>query len=520
MIAVAAFLSLWFTLKAAGRLRISIWIPAAMLLISPYFWLMQGSVLSHTSGLAMTALMTWAFIVWQQEGKLQFATIAGLAWAFLFLNRTYTSSWIALPFAIFVLIGLYRSPKLKLFVGTATFAACAAIGVAIFLVYNYQVSGDPFLSSYLYYDPADGPGFGSRHSVNYSVAHSLAAGWEALEFNLRTLNTRLWGFSGSLFVWGALVIIGWTHKYSLLFIASTFLVWGAYITFWFRGIPEVAPIYYYETLVFVVLSASLGVQRILDFNWLRSPLLRFGVISLTVLTVLTHAVETFQSTSKVITERNALKLTYQKVIHNVPQGAVVLLRSVPKDILDQATWNPHGMHSQPLILRDGWGVTDIIHSIFPDRPIYLVEGYTAQPARLLTKMSPRDYVFYANTLRSDTGRKGSNKSLIARAKVDKSGWLAHGRKQYLSAGRYILTFYIDAKLDEGFVGAVEAYKPSSKSSITSENVRQADRVISLEINLDEVTVIEPRVYYSGKGDLTFDRVEIRRKPDNPIKSEG
>ncbi len=513
MTAVAAFISLWFTIKAGERLNIPIWITATLMLISPYFWLMQGSVLSHTSGLAVTAIMTWAFLIWTQNNKIRYAAIAGLAWAFLFLNRTYTSSWIAIAFGVFALIHLLRNWQTQRLIGTLAFAACASIGAILFLFYNNLVSGDPYLSSYLYYDPADGPGFGQRHSVKYTVTHTLEKGWDTILFNLQTLNLRLWGFSGSLIAWLALALIGWKKRITLLLLSSTFLVWISYIAFWFRGIPEVAPIYYYETLVFVVLSAGLGVHRLCTLNWPMPLLAKKMSLSLVFLLVSVSALSTFKQTAQIITDQNRLKQGYQKVIHDVPPHSIVLLSNVPKDILDQATWNPYGLQSEPLIMRDGWGVTRIIHQLFPNRAIYKVSGHQPMPAQIIQKNESPTFLFSAIQMRATTGEKNNHQQRVAKQGSHRAGLISYGHKQYLMPGDYSIIFKLQAKPVDASApltdaGYVELYSHSSNESIIHQPIPAESKSIHIKMHLPTLTIIEPKVFYSGKGHLMMEQIKI------------
>lgn len=509
MVAVAAFLSVLFLVKAGERLKVSFWLIGSLLLFSPYFWLMQGSVLSHTSGLAATAIMVWAYLVWLQDRSASYAAIAGLAWAFLFLNRTYTAVWIALPFAVDALLRLFHSRTRNQLIGTLVFAGCAATGVVLYLIYNAATTGNPFIPTFLIYNSTDGPGFGVRNGK----LHSPAIGLEFLKYNLNALNNRLWGFTGSLIAWFVLVIAGWKKGITPLMLAATLLIWLGYTGFWFRGINQVAPTYYYETLVFMILTAGMGLSRLLCLLRRTSGWVVVFVVMLLVSVVGTYSFTNFKANADVISKRHSFKAEFQRVIHDVPSGSIVLLNHVPKDIRDEASWNPHGLKSDPLIMRDGYGILHPIHYLFPNRPVYMVKGPFPKPAQLLSNIDGEIPVIHANNMHTNTGFPTNNAKefrRIAEASKHKKGYLGYRRYQYLISGKYEVKFFLDAAGTENVViGRVDLAKDLGEEVLVRQEILPGDSVVTLNISLDEPTLVEPRVFFKGNGRLVFDRIEIR-----------
>ena len=508
MVAVAAFLSVWFITLAGERLRIPLWITVGLLFASPYFWLMQGSVLSHTSGLAVTALMIWAYLAWLEDRKLNFLIFAGLAWSFLFLNRTYTAFLIAIPFGVHALIMLYRSRTLHNFIGTVVFAGCSLIGVGLFLFYNFLTTGDPFLPTYLYYNKTDGIGFGIRNKPDFNFTPQR--GWEYIKFNLATLNVRLWGFWGSLIAWLVLTIVGWKGKgISLLMLSITLLIWLGYGAFWFKGIKEVAPVYYYESLIFIVLLAGLGLNRLINFNW-RLPNWGLVVVSFAALVFVGQAAaRTFYVHGTQIIGRNLEKGQYQSMIRAVPPNSIVLLSGFPPDILDETSWNPKGIESDPLVMRAGYGSRHLLHHYYSDRNIYHVHGRPPLPPKLLDDVDAEIPVLWAAKMLSRIGEKNKD-ARIAKEPDDAKGPLAFGIKQYFVPGTYEVKFFIKADGNKGEeVGVVEVIENRHKKQLAAKNLKPGDATVVFNIEIDKVTLIEPRVHFLGNGQLEFDRIEMR-----------
>ncbi len=518
MVAVAAFITVWFITLAGERLSIPIWMTVGLLFASPYFWLMQGSVLSHTSGLAATAILIWAYLAWLEDRRTNFLVIAGLAWSFLFLNRTYTAFLIAIPFGLHALVGLYRSPALHNFIGTAVFAGCSLIGVILFLIYNFLTTGDPFLPTYLYYNKSDGLGFGIRNVPEFNFTPQR--GWEYIKFNLETLNKRLWGFWGSLIAWLVLTFVGWKGKgISLLMLSGTLLVFLGYGAFWFKGIKEVAPVYYYETLVFIVLLSGLGLSRLLKINW-RIPNWSIALTGFVVLAFVGHAAaRTFYVHGVEIIQRHLEKGQYQSMIRAVPPNSIVLLSGFPRDILDETSWNPKGIESDPLVMRAGYGSRHLIHHYYSDRNIYHVHGRPPQPPVLLDDINAEIPVLWASKMKSKTGTRIAH-TRFAEAPHDQRGPLAFGIKQYFVPGEYEVKYFIKATGEqEEEIGVVELLENRHKNRLAVQRLKAGEKTVVFDVKIDKVTLVEPRVHFLGRGRLEFDRIEMRLLEDNVSNQE-
>jgi 4-amino-4-deoxy-L-arabinose transferase-like glycosyltransferase len=132
---------------------------AALGLLSPLFLVLSGSFLSHLASLVWLLLFSLWF-VWTVQGRgRRFALGAGLALGMAFLTRSLTAVAYAVPFAVYSLGQLLRgvqrcrSHYLWIAIGAAT--------VAVLLpVYQWAVTGDPWLNPYLLWWPYDRLGFG------------------------------------------------------------------------------------------------------------------------------------------------------------------------------------------------------------------------------------------------------------------------------------------------------------------------------------------------------------------------
>ena len=192
---LAAFLSVWLFGRIGRVLGLPTLLLPALMIVSPYFLFMNGTLLSHSSALPASCLMLWGYLSWKVKKRRAFALIAGLAWSWLFLNRTYTGLLIALPFAVDALWDLARNRQRSVFFDTIVFAMSAAAGGGAYLVYNYLAVGDPFTPTYLYYAPDDGLGFGWRSTSSLPYHHTFATGLFYLKENIVLLDLWLYGFA-------------------------------------------------------------------------------------------------------------------------------------------------------------------------------------------------------------------------------------------------------------------------------------------------------------------------------------
>ena len=166
MVALAAALSVWFISGSVLCLGGSALAVCLVLLFSPFFQFMYGTLLSHTSGLMAVSVLWWAYVRWQTSGRAGFAAVAGLAWSFLFLNRTYTGTLIALPLGVDAMARLgFRWRSKSQWIGTILFGLFALAGVGAYLLYNHLALGDPLSSTYLYYEDKWQLGFSNDHRV-------------------------------------------------------------------------------------------------------------------------------------------------------------------------------------------------------------------------------------------------------------------------------------------------------------------------------------------------------------------
>jgi 4-amino-4-deoxy-L-arabinose transferase-like glycosyltransferase len=259
-------------------------IAAVLGLTSPLFLVLSGSFLSHLASLVWLLLFSLWFI-WTVHGRSRwFALGAGLALGMAFLTRSLTAVAYAAPFIVYSLVQVIRrrQPHWPRFL---LIAAAGAAVAALLPVYQWAVTGDPWLNPYVLWWPYDRIGFGpdigamtGGHSIYYarinlkqdlSRAATDVLGWPGLSWiplvlglALRPRRAKDW----SLMAPFACLVIA----YLFYWIGSPARLWG--------------PRYYFEGFGGLWLLSAVGLLKTWDWaskqtqRWLRPALVAVLVL--------------------------------------------------------------------------------------------------------------------------------------------------------------------------------------------------------------------------------------------------
>lgn len=518
-VGLAAAIAVWFLCGAAVALGISQALVAIPLLASPFFCFMYGTHLSHTSGLAAVAILCWGYIRARQRDERWPMLVAGLAWGLLFLNRTYTALLIAVPFGLDALWCWAKTRTLRAFQQAALFAAAASAGIFAYLLYNKLATGDAFQATYLFYEPSEGLGFGPRRTQGSVVNHTPAVGLATLRDNIVRLNQWLWGFQGSLLVLAVLSLISWSRRWSLLLFASVLSVWVGYVAFWFSGVTAAGgPIYYFETLVPLILMAAFGIQRLWNLGAAK-PRVRGAVAIILTLVFLANSAGFI---AKADPEQRAVQRKHRAIIdtlRSLPPRSMVFVENFRIPYIGGMAFNPHGLQSDPLMLRTMHGDNPVAMRLFPDRRAFLLNGDNPTKPIPLTAPAAIHIERRADKFLKKTGQNkavGPNEVVRIANTNNAPGFLAFGRSLKLPAGTWRVVWHGD------FADILE------KTPLDADLVTDADRrtlwadftfgsqtgiLLQAELTVTNViTPVEPRLRYGGSGELQFTRVTFDEIP--------
>jgi 4-amino-4-deoxy-L-arabinose transferase-like glycosyltransferase len=249
---------------------------AALGLTSPLFLVLSGSFLSHLVTLVWLLLFSLWFVWTARGGSGWFAVGAGLAMGMAFLTRSLTAVAYAAPFVLYSLLQLARrQPHWRNYLLVALSGGAVA---ALLPVYQWAVTGDPWLNPYTLWWPYDRLGFGPGIGA-MAGGHSLYYAWINLKQDLPRAATDILGWPG--LSWLPLLL-------GLLLRPRRLWDWGlpapftclviAYLFYWV-GSPERlwGPRYYFEGFAGLWILSAVGLLKVWAWaqqkpQWLRTVL--------------------------------------------------------------------------------------------------------------------------------------------------------------------------------------------------------------------------------------------------------
>lgn len=516
MIALAAALGMWFACAAAHEVGIPEGFVGVPLLCSPFFGFMYGTLLSHTSGFAAVACMLWAYLRWRRTDRWPFAALAGLAWGFYFLNRTYTAVLIAVPFGIDALLLGVLDRRPRRWTGIALFAATAAGGLIAYLAYNRLATGDAFTATYLFYAPSEHLGFGPRRTQGLVVYHTLAKGLFNLKVDVGLLDRWLFGFKGSLIAWILLAVAGWRRNVSGLLATATLAAWLGYVYFWYPGVQDAGgPAYYFETLPMLLLLGGFGLRRLWDRLAFRRRF-RTLLFSAAALLLAANAAAFSLREARPRIAIQSVKRQMLDVLRSAPPRSLVFLEDLQTPHVGEMALNPRGLGSDPLLMKSLYAGNQTAMRAFPDRTAFVLQGQ--QPDRL-QPLEPvpqlvlgRDATSAHHTTGRDVriGSPPHDPVRVADESTDAPGVLAQGLSMYVPRGTYdfVLVGSYDG-VDVSRPSRIELHSAAARGRIGTFPLvgSSADARIAFRFDVAHAAArIEPQIHYGGSGHLVARRM--------------
>jgi hypothetical protein len=235
---------------------------ALLTLVSPFFLLNSGSLLSHPFGLALSAGFVLGWLdAWEDEARWRWLPLLASAacLGMMALTRPLTAVALALPFIPHGLYLFWRKPwavrrRILAYIGVA-----ALIGGILF-AWQFAVTGDALLNPYTLWWPYDRVGFGPGHGrlegghtlqqARINTRHSLWVGWHDL-FG--------WGGYSWIFLpFGLLAAIRQRSGRALVVGSLYPILVVVYLAYWI-GSWLFGPRYFYEGLYSLTIFSAAGV---------------------------------------------------------------------------------------------------------------------------------------------------------------------------------------------------------------------------------------------------------------------
>jgi len=262
-----AGLSLWLIYRLGQKLfgNLVALLSVGLTLTSPFFWLNSGSLLSHLFGLflTLTFILSW-MDVFQGSGRARRLplglplVVGALSLGILALTRPLTAVGVAIPFGFHALWLLGFGDR-QVRWRVIAFASLAGGVAGLLFVWQYAVSGDPFLNPYTLWWKYDRVGFGPGYG-RAEGGHNLRMAWVNLKYSLLFGRHDLFGWGGFSWVlipFGVLMVI-WKRRWdSLPALGVLPALLFVYLFYWI-GSALFGPRYYFEGLHSAVLLSAVG----------------------------------------------------------------------------------------------------------------------------------------------------------------------------------------------------------------------------------------------------------------------
>ena len=221
--------------------------------VSPFFYFVSSSRLSHTTSAFFLALFMYLFLrlrhmkAWQQ--KTFMTLLAGLVLGYAFNVRSLTAFGFSLPFAVVWLMNHRQFPKRTFWTGFLLFVGFFFM-LTLTLWYNSIVTGNWLQFPFHYYGPIERIGFSLYHTP-YSALHNLA-------ISIVRMNGALFGFPLSLLFVFICFFAKKEFADRLLFGILGGIIF-AYCFYYSPGVQDLGPIYYYEAIIPLFILSARGI---------------------------------------------------------------------------------------------------------------------------------------------------------------------------------------------------------------------------------------------------------------------
>lgn len=269
---ILACLVVWLTFRLGSKVadpKIGL-LAAVLVTISPMFVMISGSLLSHgwSLFLSLAFILAWIDLFVTTDAP-SFAhpppvailvVVAGASLGLLALTRPLTAVGVALPFAVHAIWILVRGRP----AARKRLLALAGLALALTVllpVWQWSLTGEPWLNLYTLWWPYDRLGFGPGIGVT-SSGHNLSLAYSNARFSLRAGMHDLfgWPYISWIFLPFGLFSLRKSSRAWLAFAVLPGLLL-AYAFYWI-GSWLYGPRYYYEALPGLAIVSAAGIAFI------------------------------------------------------------------------------------------------------------------------------------------------------------------------------------------------------------------------------------------------------------------
>jgi hypothetical protein len=316
----------------------------------------------------------------------------------------------------------------------------------------------------------------------------------------------------------ALTAAGRRKRWSPLLFCATACVWLGYVAFWYQGIPEVGPLYYFETLPFMIMLAASGLERIRR-AWPQHPWMSRGLLILFFILNAGFSLRFALQHGRELHRECTYEGYVMDRIREAPPSSVVIVEDMPEPLMGEAVFNPRGLDSDPLVVRSLYDDNFIIARLFPERKPWIIRkekwpdiqplDFPEKPIRI------RDE---GHSTRHETGRNetiGNERVRAAHADRDAPGWLSYAQYHYLPPGTYCAVLELEVhNAEPEHPVHVEIASDCGQRLLAVQDLTETSTnfIHRFTFTADNIIQVEPRIRYDGSGDVYLRTFEITEQP--------
>lgn len=506
-----------FLMRLIGlRLRFPPLLLPVLMLASPFFLFLHGTLLPQTLGMFLATLFLWAYVRMLQTSGAAAGLVCGLAWGLLFLTHPWNAVLLGVPFGLHWLAQWARAWKSPLpWLRTLLFGVGILPGVLLLLFYFRELTGDSqtLAREVLHHSVNGWLPFQGGAEVRYDSPHSMRRGLSLLWRHVRLMDQWLFGTPRfTLLLWLGLAGHGWNRRWSPLLLGVTLVMFFGYVTWPQLDTTLGGPRYQATMLPFMMLFGALGMNQI----WRKLD----GVQSVRMFLFLFLGLWGALSSVEFLREkhdevRDQLGAYFQmRDALESPDRPVLLFYRDPFPDANQARRlvgaNDAGMDTRVLRVRAPLSQRPAIRDTFPERMAYTLEDETlelipfAESFQDIERAGNDAHIAPGSGMNTEDGR-------TATGAEHQAGYLFYGWYPFLPPGRYEVRF--DLRWEQIRTEAptrLEVMADLGLTSLAATEITGGLTSTTLDFSLATGQQIEPRVVFGGSGTVHLRRVIVRR----------
>jgi hypothetical protein len=344
-----------------------------LLLVSPYFLFPSATLLAHSTAAAL--LMAFLYCILRVKERPEavgwwIGAAVALSWATL--TRPFSGPVFAAPWLIWLAADLWRRRRGRAWLGAGLFCLVGAVALGLLLLYQYTLSGSPFVSGYQTFSRMHHWGLIGKALEAMPPLPSI----HELMYTLARMNFWLFGWPASLML---ALCFRRTAGGTRLF-AGVVGVLLVYMAISAATIQPVGPVHYAELAVPLVMLSASGLERLVELarGAPGRPALVLAAITLPVAATLCALVTYLPVYGGSL--RASADLTRAPDESLAAQGvtrALVFVHTLPALYVSPYSWayyrrNNHPDLTDPILYVNYLGPerNREFARLFPDRPIF------------------------------------------------------------------------------------------------------------------------------------------------------